>query len=167
MTADTAPAVVPAPPVVEFAGRWFRCAVPGVSTFALLEFADVAKDGLSSESLEGMAALYELLRDCIDPADWPAFRAHARTSGASGESLMFVIRDAVAAVSGRPTQPPSASPGGRSTTVPSSAAGSSSPGSPIRQGDPRVQTDLEARGRPDLALVVKHAGEASTRFSAG
>lgn len=147
---------------VELKGRRFTVREQGVSLLALMKFATVAKRGKTSDDMEGLAALYELLRTCIADDEWQSFEDHANAVGAQGEELMQVVTDAVTAAAERPTQPPSPSPGGRSTTAASSAGGSSSPASSIRQGDERVQADLEERGRPDLALVVKRAREAST-----
>lgn len=161
------PAPPPPPATITFAGEQFRVAEQGVSLLALMELASIAKMGVDADSMQGIAALYELLQACIAPEEWPRFRARALATGAGGEELMYVVRDAVQAKAARPTQPLSGSPGGRSTTGPSSAAGSSSPdlSGPIRQGDPRVQAQLEARGRPDLALVVQRAREASMQRS--
>jgi hypothetical protein len=149
-------------PTVELRGRRFHVREQGVSLLSLMRFATIAKKGLRTEDVEGLVALYELLQQCVHPDEWDAFEQHASQAGAGGEELIGVVRDAVQAAAKRPTQPPPGSPGGRSTIAPSSAGGSSAPGSSIRQGDPRVQAALEQRGRPDLALVVKRAGEAST-----
>jgi hypothetical protein len=154
-------------PTVELAGRRFPIREQGVSLLALMRFATVAKAGGTSDDMEGLAALYALLRTCIAETSWDAFEDHANQVGADGEALMHVVTDAVTAAAARPTRRPLPSPGGRSTTAPNSAAGSSSPASPVRQGDPRVQADLETRGRPDLALVVQRAREASTASSTG
>jgi hypothetical protein len=167
---DTEPAAVV--PTVELRGKRFRVREQGVSLLALMKFATLAKrqaakreqDPTASggDDMEGLAALYALLRSCIHDGDWSAFEDHANDVGAGSEDLMHVVKDAVQAAAARPTQLPSGSPGGPSTTVPSSAGGSFAPGSSVRQGDPRVQADLEQRGRPDLALVVVRAREAST-----
>jgi len=149
-------------PTVELRGKRFAVREQGVSLLALMKFATIAKRGQTSDDMEGLAALYALLRTCIADSDWSAFEDHANDVGAQGEDLMHVVTDAVQVAAARPTQLPPGSPDGRSTTAPSSAGTSSAPGSSVRQGDPRVQADLEQRGRPDLALVVKRAGEAST-----
>jgi hypothetical protein len=150
----------------EFRGKRFPVREQGVSLLALMKFATIAKRGRTSDDMEGLAALYALLQSCVAPSAWDEFEEHANETGADGEALMLVVRDAIAAASpARPTLPPSGSPDGRSTTAPSSAGASSSPASSYRQGDRRVQRDLEQRGRPDLALVVKRAREASTSAS--
>jgi hypothetical protein len=147
---------------VDFLGKRFTVREQGVSLLALMKFAVVAKRGKTSDDMEGLAALYALLQSCIADDEWEAFEDHANAKGADGEALMKVVTDAVTAAAARPTQQPSHSQDGPSTTAASSAAGSSSPGSSIRQGDVRVQADLERRGRPDLGLVVKRARAAST-----
>jgi hypothetical protein len=160
-------------PTVELRGRRFSVRPQGVSLLGLMKFAVLAKTGIRDDDAEGLAAVYDLLRTCIAEDEWRAFEAHANTVGADGTDLQQVIAQAVNASQAlraggvRPTQPSSGSPAGPATTAPSSAAGSSSPGSsdPIRTGDVRVQHRLEQQGRPDLALVVLHAREASTRSS--
>jgi hypothetical protein len=164
----------PVVPTVELRGRRFRVREQGVSLLALMKFATIAKrqaakrqadpTAAGGDDMDGLDALYRLLRSCIADDEWEAFEDHANEMGAGSEDLMIVVRDAVQAAAARPTQQLSGSPGGQSTTVPSSAGTSSDAGSygRVRQGDPRVQADLEQRGRPDLALVVKRAREAST-----
>jgi hypothetical protein len=159
-------------PTVELRGERFRVRDEGVSLLALMKFATLAKrqaakrdagEASGGDDMEGLAALYALLVSCIHGDDWQAFEDHANTVGAQSEDLMHVVTDAVQAAAARPTQLLSGSPDGQPTTGPSSAGTSSARGSSVRQGDVRVQADLEQRGRPDLALVVKRAREASTR----
>lgn len=154
-------------PTVELQGKRFPVRAQGVSLLALMKFATVAKKGKTSDDMEGLAALYALLQSCVDPASWDEFEQHANDVGAQGEDLMGVVRDAVQALGSRPTQLPSGSPGGRSTTGTSSAAGSSSRAASVPTGSRQVQEDLERRGRPDVALVVMRAREASTGTSTG
>jgi hypothetical protein len=159
---------------VELKGKRFPVRAEGVSLLALMKFATVAKrqaalkaadpDRAGEQEMEGLAALYALLRSCIDPASWDQFEDHANDAGAGQEDLMRVVQQAAQA-GARPTQLPSGSPGGRSTTGTSSAAGSSSPGSSVPMGSVDVQHDLEQRGRPDMAVVVMRAREASTSSS--
>jgi hypothetical protein len=153
----------------EFAGRQFRLDDRGISLMSLMEFAELARrqsaDPTGVEELEQLAALYGLLSEAIDPADWDAFRAYARQVRADADALNAFMAAAVSAMAARPTSPPSASPGGRSTPAANSAAGSSSPVSSIRTGDLTVQRQLEEDGRPDWALVVKRAREAASATS--
>jgi hypothetical protein len=171
----------PVVPTVELCGKWFRVREQGVSLLALMKFATLAKRqaakrkeleargadpaaAAGGDDMEGLSALYALLRSCIADDDWEAFEDHANDVGAGSEDLMHVVKDAVSAAAARPTRQLNGSPAGQSTTAPNWAGGSSAPGSSIRQGDPRVQADLEQRGRPDLALVVVKARQASTAY---
>jgi hypothetical protein len=141
-----------------------------VSLLALMKFATIAKSGKTSDDMEGLAALYTLLRTCIADDAWDAFEDHANAVGADGEAT-----DA-----GRHRR----GDGGRRPPYTAALAarrvGRRQPGRarrparprrrrpPVRQGDPRVQQRLEDQGRPDLALVVKRAREgASTPSSTG
>lgn len=165
--------LLPEPPTVELAGRRFHVRPQGVSLLGLMKFATIAKHGIRDDDPEGLSAVYELLTTCIADDEWQAFEEHANRVGADGTDLQQVIAQAVQGSQrlreggARPTQPVSGSPGGQPPTAASSAAGSSSPVSsdPIRMGDVRVQRRLEAQGRPDLALVVLQAREASTGSS--
>jgi hypothetical protein len=161
----------PAPEVepltVEFHGQRFPIRDAGVPLASMMELAVMAKrqqqGGDEAAAMEMLVILHELLQLIITVDAWDAFWQHAKRVGADNDDFQAVIAQAVEARSGaRPIQPSSGSPGGRSTTAPNSAGGSSVPGSSIRLGDSRVQTSLEARGRPDLALVVQRAREAST-----
>jgi hypothetical protein len=166
-------------PTIEFHGQRFAVR-EHVSLLPMMKFATIAKRQAQQQrtrpdpaeqgrqEMEALAALYELLQQCIAPEEFDAFYEHALTVGAEQTDLMGVVRDSVAAsAAGRPTRRSSPSPGGPQTTAPSSAAGSSSPAWSVPQGSEEVQRDLEARGRPDMALVVMRAREASTRSSAG
>jgi hypothetical protein len=166
-------------PTIEFHGKRFAVR-EHVSLLPMMKFATIAKRQAQQQrtrpdpaeqgrqEMEALAALYELLQQCIAPEEFDAFYEHALAVGAEQTDLMGVVRDSVAAsAAGRPTRRSSPSPGGPSTTAPSSAAGSSSPAWSVPQGSEEVQRDLEARGRPDMALVVMRAREASVRSSAG
>lgn len=154
-------------PTVELRGQRFRVRPQGVSLLSLMKFAVIAKKGKTSDDMEGLAALYSLLQSCVHEDDWTAFEDHANKVGAKGEDLMGVVKDAVQAANGGPTQQLSGSPGGPSTTAGSSAADSSSRASSVPMGSRQVQKHLEEQGRPDIALVVMRAREASTRSSTG
>lgn len=51
---------------IEFMGEWFRIA-PKVGVMPLMRFAHAAADELDTGSLESLAAMYDMLRDCIHP----------------------------------------------------------------------------------------------------
>jgi hypothetical protein len=161
-------------PTIEFHGQRFAVR-EHVSLLPMMKFATIAKRQAQQQrtrpdpaeqgrqEMEALAALYELLQQCIAPEEFDAFYEHALTVGAEQTDLMGVVRDSVAAsAAGRPTRRSSPSPGGPSTTAPSSAGGSSS----LDTSSEGVQERLEARGRPDLARVVQVArehGAGSTR----
>src|SRR5690349_22004190 len=128
---EVVPDTDPPPPVVTvgFAGRRFAVR-DGMSLLPLMKFATIARrqstGGGGSEGqqeMEALAALYDLLQQCIAPAEWDAFYDHALDTGAGQEELMAVVGEAVSAAAARPTRQPSGSPGGPSPTELSSAAG--------------------------------------------
>lgn len=161
---------------VEFRGKRFAVR-DTVSLLPMMKFAVIAKrqkaatdrgeTGGGEQEMDALAALFELLEQCIAPHDFGAFYDHALSVGASQEELMHVVADAHRARAARPTQRSQPSPGGQSTTGPSSEAGSSSPAWSVPQGSIDVQRHLEEQGRPDMALVVKRAREASRTSYAG
>ena len=170
-------------PTVEFHGLRFAVR-PTISLLPLMKFATIAKRhqaqtdrgdtaGAGQREMEALAALYELIEQCITEADFGAFYDHALAVGADQTELMGLVPQAMAAAQeaqqseARPTRPSGSSPGGRSTTGASSAAGSSSPASSVPQGSEQVQRRLEEQGRPDKALVVMRAREASRSTSTG
>lgn len=133
---------------IEFLGEDFAIA-ERVGVLPLMRFAKVAKRGTDSMSMAGLAAMYDLLEQCIDADDWDRFCDHASEQRADGEQLMSVVGDVLSGIAGRPTQRPSDSSDGSPSTSESSVDDS------VRQ----VIADLEAKGRPDLALVVQQAQE--------
>lgn len=84
----------------------------GVGAMPLLEFAHAAQSGLDTSEMEGLAALYSMLQDCIDPADWNKFRTTAKVHKSSTENLMKMATSIWAALSNRPlTSASSSEPG--------------------------------------------------------
>jgi hypothetical protein len=140
---------------VEFAGERFATA-DKIGLMPLMRFAKVAKAGTDSGDMEGLAALYDLLQQCVAPEDWARFEAAADRSRADGEELMKVMSDVMEVMAKRPTSRPSDSSAGPTITPPSSEGDSSS----------RVARRLEQEGRPDLALVVELAAESRSAISA-
>jgi hypothetical protein len=131
---------------VEFAGERFGIA-DRVGLMAMMRFAKVAKSGVDSNELDGLAAMYDLLEQCIADDEWERFQAHADKVRADGDELMTVVNNVFGVLSERPTRRPSDSSAGPSTTKANSTGDSSS----------RVIARLEEQGRPDLALVVSRA----------
>lgn len=133
---------------VELAGEEFRVA-ERVGSMPLMRFAKLAKSGVRESQMEGLVAMYDLLHDCIDESDWDRFMDHATEVRADGKELLGVVRQAIAAVAGRPTRRSSDSSDGPRTIEPSSTGDSSSP----------VIHRLNEQGRPDLALLVRRRQE--------
>lgn len=131
--------------VVEFFGEQFQLVEDGISEFALLEFADAAANGEDGDTMQGMASMYRLVKDCLAPNDWPRFQQTARANRAKVKDLMPVVEKAVEASAERPTGRPSDSSGGPSTTP---AVSVWSVGDQVTEMFP---------GRPDLASGVLRA----------
>ncbi|MFI6228633.1 hypothetical protein ACIBCR_15130 [Micromonospora echinospora] len=109
---------------VELLGRKFRIAEK-VGLMPLMRFAVAAKAGANADDMESLAAMYGVLKDCIDPNEWPAFEQHAMDTKADGEDLFKVVAEAIHVLSARPTQRPTVSSDGPPTTSPSSKEPSS------------------------------------------
>lgn len=146
--------VAPAP-VLTFAGKPFKVA-DKLGLMPLLRFAHLAKQGVDSDDMEGLVAIYDLLVNVIAPEDWEAFEQHAVDVRAEGDDLMLVVTQAIEMISSRPTERPSVSSDGPGRTSPSSPGDSSS----------RVIRRLEKEGRPSIALMVRQAQEHVSRASA-
>lgn len=134
---------------IEFGGERFTVA-DKIGLMPLMRFAKAAQGGVDSNDMAGLAAMYDLLEQCIAPADWRRFEVAADKTRASGEELMAVVKDVMEAMTARPTSLPSDSSDGPTIIGPNSGGGSSL----------RVVRRLEEQGRPDLALMVEMAGEA-------
>ena len=136
---------------VDFAGDKFRMA-ERIGLMPLMRFAKIAKAGVDSTDLDGLAALYDLLEQCIAEDEWQRFQNAADKARADGDQLMQVVKDVFEALSGRPTSRPSDSSGGPTTTPPNSEDDLSL----------RVVKRLEDEGRPDQAYMVLMAQRASS-----
>lgn len=137
---------------IEFKGKRFRLA-ESIGLMPLLKFAHAAKTGLGSDDMEGLSAMYVLIRSCIDrsqtqavdgdgrpqvdgdgspvwdgPSQWDLFEVHAIDTQADGEDLSALINQAVQVVSARPPKRPGDSSPSSAPTSRSSRASSSSPG---------------------------------------
>lgn len=151
MTAETTADVTPIQAVrddadyLTFEGKKFLVA-PKMGAMAYMRFAHIADQGVEVEDLETLAAIYDVLEQAIDPADWGSFQAHARSTRADIEDLIKLVQQAVAVMSARPTRRPTDSSSGPSGTAPSSSVVSSSV----------VSSDLsprEAQRREHLSLL--------------
>jgi hypothetical protein len=137
---------------VEFGGETFKRA-DAVGLMALMRFAHVAKSGTDSNDLDGLAAMYELLEQCIHEDDWQRFQKTALKVKAKGDDLMGVVRKVISGESDRPTSRPSDSSDGPIVI------GQSSESEQPRPAYLRVVEREEASGRPDRALMVLMAQE--------
>lgn len=133
---------------IEYAGERFALA-DRIGLMPLMRFAHLARTGVDSDDMEGLDAMYALLRQCFTDEAWTKFEDAATRQRADGEELMGVVKQAIEAIAARPTGRPSDSSDGPESTSESSAGDSSSP----------VIDRLERQGRPDLALIVAQAEE--------
>lgn len=134
-------------PTIEFHGERFAVA-ERIGAMSLMRFAKVAETGADSLDMAGLAALYDLLEQCIAPADWTRFTAAANEHRADGDELMEVVKEVMGHLSERPTSRPSVSSDGPRTIEPRSEVDSSS------------AAMAQLHGRADLQLMVVQAQEA-------
>lgn len=141
---------------IEFLGARFRLA-DNIGMMPLLAFANAQKQGLDSEDMDGMAAMYALIRDTIDqtraqaedadgkpafdsvgepiwagPSDWQRFEKHAVDQKADGEELMDFIGEAMGKIAARPRKPRGTSSESSRRTSEKSKEPSSSPVTPAQ-----------------------------------
>lgn len=131
------------PDQFKFYGELFTVA-DRVGSMPLLRFAAAAASGADSAEQEGLAAMHDLLRDCLSTDDWRRFQQVAQENKADGDELLAICRAVYQALSGRPTRRPSDSSDGPSATGESSKDSSSSvvnlqPGQGPIMADPRVR----------------------------
>lgn len=122
---------------IEFLGERFRVA-DKVGLMPLLKFASAST--ISTDDPRALAAVYEMLRDCIHPGtpgcgdcadckadretacksydkgDWQAFENHATETKADADELLDVITKVMVIISGRPTTPRAGSSAGQRAT---------------------------------------------------
>lgn len=89
---------------VPFMGREFRIS-DDVGLMPLMEFAYHANSGMSTSDMGALAAMYEMLRDCIHSDEWDEFRAYAKEKKAGAEQLMEAVQAATELLTARPTSP--------------------------------------------------------------
>ena len=117
---------VPVGDRVEFMGGQYRIA-DRIGLMPLMRFAHAARKGTNAEDLEGLAAIYDMLRDCLDPEDWSRFERDATDKKAEAEQLLEVVSDTIEILAARPTSRPSDSSDGPLPTSPNSTGSSPSP----------------------------------------
>lgn len=115
------------PPTVEFFGEEYRIATR-MGAMPLLRYGHLSERGVDSGSMEGLAAMYAVFRNVIDPDDWPRFEQDAIEKRVGEDDLWEMIPRAIEILTARPTSPPSGSSSGRRATSGTSKASSSSPG---------------------------------------
>lgn len=147
--------VVDDPRKVEFLGQYFLMAEK-IGLMPLLKFAHASSRGLDSGDMEGLAAMYAMIYDCIDqtvpterridPTDgvekdmpvgsseYQRFERHALEQKADADDLMKLVQTVIERLSARPSRPPGDSPAGRLPTSQNSKAISSGPEYPGLQG---------------------------------
>ncbi len=140
---------------IEWLGESFQVVKPG--SLPLMRFAKIAKAGVDGDTLDGLAAMYGMLEQCIHEDDFPRFEAHADDRRADGDELMEAVKDTFRVLSDRPTGRSSDSSDGPRTIEPNSTAVSSLPDT----GPERVISRLNEQGRPDLALLIRRRQEES------
>lgn len=134
---------------IEFLGQRFRLA-DSVGLMPLLAFANASKQGLNSDDMAGMAAMYAMIRGVVwrkplydehgvraldpltdDPAfdetEWNRFERHAMNENADGEELMGFVGKAMAVLAARPRKRREISSDGSPPTSEKSRESSSSP----------------------------------------
>lgn len=133
---------------VDFFGADFRVA-ERVGLMPMMRFAVLAKTGIDANEMEALAAMHDLLKNCIADDEWDRFERHAVDHRADGDDLMQVVGKVMAVLADRPTKRSSDSSDGPRVIEPFSTDDSSS----------RVVDRLNEQGRPDLALIVRRREE--------
>jgi hypothetical protein len=123
---------------VELKGQWFRIS-EAVGLMPLMKFAAAADSDLDTSDMDGLAALYNMLRDCIypgepcscgagddstthkksctfEPGDWKAFERHATAVKADADDLLPVVGAVIQKLTARPTRPGGSSSAGSPPT---------------------------------------------------
>lgn len=117
-----------------------------------MRYAKAAQAGVDTDSMEGLALIYDLLKASIVDERWARFEQLAIDNRSTNDQMWEVMVRVLEVVAERPTQRPSDSSGGPTETPDTSEADSSL----------RVIARLEEQGRPDLANVVWMAQESRT-----
>jgi hypothetical protein len=135
------------PSTVDFFGETFTLN-PDVSEFALLEFAEAAADGQDGDTMQGLASMMRLVKECISDDDRSRFLVSCRKNRAGAAALTEVISAAFTSKTERPTGRPSDSSDGPKVIEQKSEA------------KPVVNISRFA-GRPDIQLGLQREAEAA------
>lgn len=147
-----------------FHGKRFALA-PKIGSLPLMRYAAAASSGLDSSEMDGLAAMYDLIRGCLveEPvrADdgeviaegWQAFERVCIENKLQGPDLLGLVGKLVQAATGKASEPPSDSPS------------SEQPTSPISKSD--AQSAWDKRMRDSGMLPVDEAAAAVAAASSG
>jgi hypothetical protein len=127
----------------EFYGETFTLN-SDVSEFALLEFAEAASDGQDGDTMQGLASLMRLVKECIAESDRRRFMAAARKNRAGAEALTKVIEAALGERTERPTGQPADSSGGQASIQPKSGSSSVDKAAVLFPGRPDMRKALRS-----------------------
>lgn len=111
------------PDQIRFYGELFAIA-DRVGLAPLADFAEAASAGVDSDTMEGLVAVKDMLRDCLAEGEFDRFWRCVKANRVNGEELVEVCGAVYAVIAARPTESPSDSSDGRSTTSPSSSPSS-------------------------------------------
>lgn len=130
---------------IELLGKQFEVA-DRVGLMPLLRFAHLAKRGATTEDVDALVTMYEILQSVIADADWDAFSEHATLQRATNEDILGCIKTAIETISSRPTPSPSGVPDGRRIIETSSSdvlfsTESSTPDYPIESRAPLLRDE--------------------------
>jgi hypothetical protein len=106
---------VPVGDTVEFMGEKYRIS-DRIGLAPLIKFAMSATSGATTDDLDGLAAIGQMLNDCLDPAEHDRFWADATAKKAEGDDLLPVVTQTIELLNARPTRRPSDSSAGPATT---------------------------------------------------
>ncbi|MUN41401.1 hypothetical protein [Actinomadura litoris] len=134
---------------VECLGGHYRVA-DKVGLMPLLKFAHTASMDVDANDMEGLVAIYDMLRDCLHEDDWKRFERDMTVKKAEADEMMTVVQQAIEVINARPTRQPSGSSSGPPTTGAPSTATSSSP--PAPRARPGMDDTLVPVGRLAEAL---------------
>lgn len=136
-----------------------------IGPMPFLQFADAASAGLGADDMDGLAAMYAMLRECIDERDFATFRTLATKNRVTGDALLEVVGGIIEAATGRPTVQPSSSLDGSPSTSTMSPSRSSSTvvDLPSLSTAEKVARDLRVafppESRPDLREALRLVDE--------
>jgi len=116
---------------------------PELSELGLMDWTEGAME-IGEDDPRAVTAVKDQVRELVHPDDFERFWAAARRHRQRLPDLLQFMQDLMSALTQRPTGRPSDSSAGPPSTTSSFADDSSS----------RAVATLEARGRPDLAVVV-------------